>query len=143
MKRETIVYRGKSYHRYPESDRRQLWAYFWRHDKNKRSPVSLHRQVYIDNFGCIDPGMVIHHKDGDTLNNDPKNLECISASQHMSNHASTKERIEKSKRNMKLASIASKKWHGSDEGRKWHREQALRSARAGKLTGRPKKVILS
>lgn len=139
MEKETRIYRGKNYNRYPESKHRQLRAYFWRHDKNKEPPVSLHRQIFIDNFGPIGPGMVIHHKDGDTLNNDPKNLECISASKHMSDHASTEERIEKSKKNIKIAGIASKKWHGSEEGRRWHSEHAQRMAKSGRLTGRPKK----
>lgn len=141
MVRETIHYQGKDYHRYPESDRRHHRVYFWRHDKYKAPPVALHRQIYIDNFGCIDPGMVIHHIDGNTFNNDPKNLECISASQHMHDHASEPMRIEKSRKNIKAAALLAKKWHASQEGRKWHREHAQRLAREGRLTGRPKKKI--
>ena len=78
----TIEYGGKKYHRYPDSKRRQLRVYYWRHDKWKQAPVALHRQIYIDNFGPIPKGFHIHHKDGDTENNSPDNLQALSASAH-------------------------------------------------------------
>ena len=37
--------------------------------------------------GQVPPGYVIHHKDGNTLNDDPSNLECLSRQQHVSNHS--------------------------------------------------------
>lgn len=90
--RETIIYNGKSYHRYPESKRRQLRVYFWRHDKWKEPPFALHRQIWIDNFGEIPEGYVVHHKDENTLNNEICNLECMSRYQHNSNHMLKEER---------------------------------------------------
>jgi hypothetical protein len=86
MERETIIYNGKAYHRYPESKRRQLSVYFWRHDKWKSPPFSLHRQIWIDNYGEIPKGYVIHHKDENALNNSPENLECLPFGKHCSNH---------------------------------------------------------
>ena len=74
MERESIEYRGKMYHRYPESKRPHLRNYYWHHGKWKEPPVALHKQVYIDIYGPIPEGMQIHHKDGDFLNNSPENL---------------------------------------------------------------------
>ena len=104
MERETIIYNGKKYHRYPESKRRQLRVYFWRHDKWNKPPFSLHRQIWIDNFGEIPEGYVIHHKDENTLNNSINNLECIEFRKHCSNHMLKEDRREKSRENGKKQS---------------------------------------
>lgn len=80
--RITVEYKGKKYHRYPNSKRRQLRVYYWRHDKWKQSPVALHRQIYIDNFGEIPKGFHIHHKDGDPDNNSPDNLQALPSREH-------------------------------------------------------------
>lgn len=44
--------------------------------------VLLHRHVWEKHFGPIPKGYHIHHKDGNKLNNDISNLECLSASDH-------------------------------------------------------------
>lgn len=46
----------------------------------------IHRLVWEEHFGPIPPGDKIHHKDGNKENNDISNLECKSASQHISDH---------------------------------------------------------
>src|ERR1035437_725645 len=122
--RETIIYRGQKYHRYPNSPRRQLRVYFWRHDTWKESPKSLHRQIWIDNFGEIPEKFHVHHKDGDTFNNELSNLALISPSDHASKHAKEPERVTMSRKNIKKANIASKVWHASKEGKAWHKEHA-------------------
>lgn len=82
MKKETIVYNGQNYNRYPDSKRKQHRVYYWKHDKWKSSPVPLHRQIWIDNFGDIPKGYIVHHKDGNTLNNSTDNFELLSNSEH-------------------------------------------------------------
>lgn len=82
--RITIEYKGKKYYRYPDSKRRQLRVYYWRHDKWKGAPVALHRQIYEDNFGLIPKGWHIHHIDGNTENNSPQNLQAMPACLHAS-----------------------------------------------------------
>src|SRR3990167_472020 len=124
MERETVVYRGKKYHRYPESKRRQLRVYFWRHDTWKAAPFALHRQIWIDNFGTIPPKHHIHHKDGNPLNNETYNLECISAFTHLSEHGKSSGRQEHLQELARIGRESAKAWHGSDEGRAWHREHA-------------------
>ena len=86
MERETVIYQGKKYHRYPSSARRQHRVYFYRHDKWKTSPVALHTQIYIDTYGPIPQGYHVHHKDGNPLNNEPSNLEAISVTEHRRKH---------------------------------------------------------
>jgi hypothetical protein len=45
-----------------------------------------HRLVWETENGPIPIGHVIHHKDGDTRNNDLQNLECITRSAHCKHH---------------------------------------------------------
>lgn len=84
---ETIIYNGKKYNRNPDSTRRQHRVYFWRHDKWKGSPVALHRQIWIDNNGPIPFRHIVHHKNGNTLDNSINNLELLSPKDHAIFHA--------------------------------------------------------
>ena len=95
MERETINYRGKNYHRYPNAYREQHRKYFYRHDKWNESPVALHRQIYEDNYGPIPPGYHIHHDDDDFLNNAPKNLICLTPAEHFKRHPISQEERER------------------------------------------------
>jgi hypothetical protein len=91
---ETIIYRGQKYHRNPDSKRLQHRVYFWKHDKWKAAPVALHRQIWIDSNGPIPRGYVVHHKDGNTLNNCISNFELLSPSAHAIYHTKAR-RVEK------------------------------------------------
>lgn len=86
MGRETVIYNGKKYHRYPESKHAHLRNYFYRHDKNNESPVSLHRQIWEDNNGPIPEGMEIHHRDHNPSNNSIENFECLTTKEHRKQH---------------------------------------------------------
>lgn len=126
MNRETIVYNGVNYHRYPDSKRRQHRRYYWSHINNKSSPIPLHRQLWVDNFGPILKGFHIHHKDGNTLNNSIENLELISASDHARYHSNLPERI-KSMRdgaNKRLSDFhrKAKEWRNTTEGKAFYKE---------------------
>lgn len=46
----------------------------------------LHRRIYQDCFGNIPVGCVVHHKDEDTKNNSPDNLELLRVDLHLSKH---------------------------------------------------------
>ena len=80
--RITIEYKGVKYHRYPDAKRRQLRVYYQHHGKWKEPPVFLHRKIYEDNFGPIPAGYHIHHKDGNTENNSPDNLQALPGRVH-------------------------------------------------------------
>lgn len=60
------------------------YGYYWR-TKSGRC-VYLHREVYEKHYGSIPKGYIVHHKDGDKLNNSIDNLELMSRAEHASIH---------------------------------------------------------
>ena len=118
MIKDITIYKGKKYTRYPESKDRVSRVYF------QRSKKRLHRVIYEDNYGPIPKGWHIHHKDGDTLNNDISNLEAKKGSDHIKEHMLEKMRDkdfkEKVLMNLKIAQEEAKAWHSSPDGRKQH-----------------------
>jgi len=79
--------------------------------------VRLHRQVWERANGKVVPeGFHVHHKDHDRSNNQPGNLELVSASDHMRHHHEGHDRGVPAE-----AIEAARAWHGSDAGREWHR----------------------
>jgi hypothetical protein len=48
--------------------------------------IAEHRQIWIDNFGEIPKGKIIHHKNGDKLDNRIENLELTSRNVHRYMH---------------------------------------------------------
>ena len=121
---ESVVFNGRKYNRYPESDNPAHRRYF------TRAGHRLHRDVWEHHNGPIPEGMHIHHIDGDTANNDIANLACVTSKQHRDEH-----RAEASARNRRPEQIEhlnrirnkASEWHRSDEGRAWHREHAKAS----------------
>lgn len=69
-----VVYNGTEYVAYGNNK-----YYMNRRDQYK---PSLHRQVYIDNFGPIPEGYHVHHIDGDTDNNSIANLVAMPHGEH-------------------------------------------------------------
>ncbi len=94
---------------------------------NRKTQTRLHVYVWEFYNGKIPKGYHIHHIDMNKDNNEIENLVMLSASEHEKLHASlwTDERREKARKNvLEKAVPASKAWHGSEEGRKWHSEHA-------------------
>jgi hypothetical protein len=76
----------------------------------------LHRLIWQHYKGEIPKGHVIHHKDGNKLNNSIENLECMTQAEHSKLH-----RLEESESLSKRMAKNSEKlheWHRSEEGRK-------------------------
>src|SRR3990167_2613301 len=117
MGREIIVYREVKYYRYPKSKYRDKRIYW--HSSYKRRGY-LHRHIYEDKYGKIPKGHFIHHKDHNSFNNEPSNLEAISPKNHFQLHFQEPWRLDVANRNLERARIAASKWHKSSEGRKWH-----------------------
>ena len=126
MERETIVYKGEKYHRYPKHKQRPQQVYYIAHTSRKLGPKRLHREIYKDNHGPIPRGMVVHHKDGNPLNNSINNLVLETLSDHQSHHASEPKRVERARETIKIARISASKWHKSPTGLAWHKRQALK-----------------
>ncbi len=60
--------------------------YLWNDMYLKFNGELVHRRVWADAHGAIPKGSVIHHRDGDRLNNALDNLELVSRAQHCKHH---------------------------------------------------------
>ncbi|WP_408995563.1 HNH endonuclease signature motif containing protein [Streptomyces scabiei] len=72
----------------------------------------------------IPEGHHIHHRDGDSLNNDPNNLACVSSEEHASHHAEERRGVcsPAARANLERIRPLAAEWHRSAEGRAWHSE---------------------
>lgn len=124
MRRDTVVFNGDRYHRYPESEYKHLRDYYWAHTEG--SPTPLHREKWREHNGKIPGNHVIHHKDGDTLNNDIDNLVCMSKSEHQSMHVTERlsdpNELEQQREHLEDIREKATEWHKSEEGIEWHKE---------------------
>ena len=120
---DRVEFNGKTYRRYPDSPRKHLARYFSR----SGGRGFLHRDVWEFHNGPIPAEYQIHHIDGNHLNNDVANLECISRALHEMQHSKERSAYGRSdKQQAHLAAIRdrTKEWHASPEGLAWHSENA-------------------
>ena len=83
----------------------------------------LHRYVWRFYNGDIPDGYNVHHVDEDKANNEIENLLLLPKGEHSSLHGNERWKREPDKMIENLienAIPASKAWHASEEGRKWH-----------------------
>ena len=119
MATETIVYMGTKFRRYPESKRWSDRAYF------KATPRRLlHVEVYRNEIGPIPEGFEVHHRDFDTRNNLPSNLELLTTDAHTALHRQRLREFAIARNQIAIAQAAAKEWHRSEAGREWHRKHA-------------------
>jgi hypothetical protein len=85
---EKEVYKGRIYTRDPDSKHLSKRTYYGRKQYNKitkkYSWVILHRKIWEAHFGPIPYDHIIHHKDGNSSNNDVSNLQCVPLKDHLS-----------------------------------------------------------
>lgn len=98
-------------------------------NQGRKRPKGLHVAIWEYYSGKKVPkGFCIHHKDGNTFNNDYSNLECIAVKDHIRIHQKQRnENPEYRKRNLESLSKAqekAKEWHKSEEGRLWHKKHS-------------------
>lgn len=91
------------------------------------STVKKRLHVYVWEYynGDIPKGYEVHHKNRDKATTNINDLELLPKSEHMKKHWQEKteeERNEVRARFVKNVGDAAKKWHCSEEGRKWHKE---------------------
>lgn len=79
---------GKSVRAWSMSEHRDghLRVHGWDSIENKANHQYVARMVYEEAFGTIPEDMIIHHKDGDKLNNSVDNLEALTRAEHNSEH---------------------------------------------------------
>lgn len=126
---ETIIFNGIKFRRYPESRNWAERTYYRPGGEHiVRGIEALHREIWKAYHGPIPDGKVVHHKDGNSLNNEFENLELVASnSAHQDLH-----RVKSSEQLVELrASVAHARkfasaWHGSPEGRAWHSEHGKR-----------------
>ena len=124
--RESVYFNGYKYNRYPEAKQDAHRRYF----SKSGGRGLLHRHVWEFHNGSIPKGYQIHHKDGNTLNNDISNLVCLSTKDHRQEHM--EEILAKGrspKRLEHLAKIREKaaEWHKSEDGKAWHKQHGANS----------------
>lgn len=95
----------------------------------RKHAKGLHVAIWeYHNKRKVPKGYCIHHKDGNTFNNDISNLECMPISEHSSKHAkksfNNEEYRRKNKADLLKASEKAKEWHKSKDGREWHSKHA-------------------
>ncbi|WP_390892616.1 HNH endonuclease [Prevotella pallens] len=114
------VFNGKVYHRYAGE------RYF------TRGTRKMHRDVWEYYHGTIPKGYHVHHIDEDTSHNDISNLELLEEHEHLKMHEAEKQQDpqyrELQVQRMEYARTFADKWHGSEDGRKWHSEHAKEQA---------------
>lgn len=84
----------------------------------------MHVYVWEYYNGSVPDGYHVHHKDEDKSNNNISNLELKIETEHLSFHSKKNAERNRDKVIQNLrenAAPKAKEWHGSDEGRKWHK----------------------
>lgn len=100
-------------------------GYYLEQAPTRKGVRGLHVVVWEEHHGRQVPqDHLIHHKDGNSLNNDITNLECVSRTQHQALHPLKDP--DRQRRHLARIRPAAAGWHRSDEGRAWHREHAIR-----------------
>lgn len=125
LQAETITFNGIRFRRYPDSPRRSD-SHYYRPDGRyiKRSVGYLHQEVWKFHNGDIPDGYHVHHRDGNPLNNDITNLECIPGFDHLSFHAKQQEPDLEHLAAIRPLAAA---WHGTEAGRELGRRNGERN----------------
>lgn len=121
---ESVFLNGVEFRRYPNAKKTSDRVYFRPGASDFiRGVEAYHRELWKLHRGPIPEGCHIHHKDGNPLNNDISNLECITSHAHKSMHGDdtkSKAYLEARRANMEKARVEAAKWHGSKDGKRWH-----------------------
>ena len=85
---ERILWDSRWWRRYPKHKSRAHRVYYVRHETENGPTLYLHREKWKKHNGQeISKGYEISHKDGDPLNNDVDNLQCVTIADHRKHDA--------------------------------------------------------
>jgi len=129
---DVVVWNGIDWRRYPNAKQRNRRRYYQGYYNGKLT--SLHRAKWEHANGPIPDGYEIHHKDSNPLNNELDNLEPLIVAEHRRREGdlgsfSTNAVHANLERIRPLAAA----WHSTEEGKKWHSENAKKSFAKRKL----------
>ena len=130
-KPKSVVFNGV---KYCLMGARKYYLEYHSRNEDRKGAKGLHIAIWeYYNGKEVPKGYCVHHKDGNTFNNDISNLECVEVKKHLSDHAKANlARDEYRAKNKEILDSAREKaseWHRSPEGRAWHRQHALTMTR--------------
>lgn len=125
---QTVQFKGVTYRLM--GGRRKYYLSQSTTNAGRKNPKGLHVAIWEDATGkTVPPNHEINHKDSDTFNCEPDNLECLPKGVHRAlpkRYADFGAQLEHLEDIRPLAA----KWHRSKAGREWHRKHAEESFRA-------------
>lgn len=139
---DTITYKGIRFNRYPDSKRQSDARYYRPHSGHIKKGIQyLHIEIWKDTHGVdrVPEKLVIHHVDGNPLNNAATNLECVTEKEHKQRHPHpgvTKEHLAR-------WTAGQKAWRETPEGKEHMRLSGMRMAEIVKATRVKHTVICS
>ena len=94
--------------------------------------IRMHRYIYEFHNGKLPDGYHVHHLDRDKNNNNIDNLKAVSSKGHADEHAEDRAaRYDKIVENLRVnVRPKASEWHGSKEGRAWHKKQYERTKKS-------------
>lgn len=116
---ERIEFNGHTY--------RLSGNYYRRHNWSSPGPSNLHRAVWEFHNGPVPEGYDVHHKDGDSFNNDIANLEVAPESEHHRSHMLKAERVEQSRSVLDSVRHLAAAWHKSAAAKPVQRRAGMAS----------------
>ena len=105
-----VTFNGKEYRRYPNGKHPNYYYHKWKFE-GKYHQQLLHHAVYKFYCGAIPEGKIIHHKDGNPLNNDISNLVAVTPSEHQKIHSKEPGRKLHNSIQAKKISFTKDNWH--------------------------------
>ena len=95
-------------------------------NEGRKHSKGLHVAIWeFHNGKEVPKGYEIHHKDGNPLNNDISNLECVSRSEHFKEHLPKLMEYcnsEEAREHLDEIRPLAKGWHSSEAGIEWHKK---------------------
>jgi len=123
---DVIEFNGIKFRRYPDSKNWSDQSYYRPNSTHIVSGVgNLHQEIWKSVNGEIPEGHEIHHVDGNPLNNDIPNLQCVSIHDHKGFHLVKSDSWkEKNKQSVIKAVEAARQWSHTDIGRAFRKKLA-------------------
>src|ERR1700743_2954055 len=120
---ETVEFYGVTYRRM--GGQRKYYLSQAKRNADRKNPKGLHVAIWEKHANQgVPPGYEVNHIDRDTFNFSFDNLECLPKSVHRSlPKTTTKAVLDNLERIRPMAT----EWHRSEEGRSWHRKNAIES----------------